>query len=91
MVNFYASVNKFCFVLCCSCPPMYPSLGISKSVLNQTLFEISPLSNPVFEVVVSGSRLNYLYPFGGGVSNVLLCAVLSLSAYGPFSWISKSV
>ena len=32
MVNFYASVNKFCFVLCYLCPPIYLSLEISKSV-----------------------------------------------------------
>ena len=56
MVNFYALVNKFCFVLCYLCPPMYLSLGISKSVYNQTLFEIPPLSQRVCEVAVSGSR-----------------------------------
>ena len=32
-------------------------------------------------------KLNNLHPFGGGgVTSVLLCAVLSLSTYVPFYW-----
>ena len=86
MVNFYALVNKFCFVLCYLCPPMYLSLGISKSVQNGTLFEIPPLSKRVFEVALSGSRQTKQFStFQGGGHQVSVRSVIR-PMYTPITW-----
>ena len=63
---------------------MYPSFGISKSVQNHTLFEISPLSNGVFEVAVSGcNKLNNLHPFRGGGGAPGVCSQSQTSFVHP--------
>ena len=86
MVNVYASVNKFCFILCYLCPPMYLSLGISKSVYNQTLFEIPPPSHQFSEVAVSGSRQTKQFStFQGGGHQVSVPSVIR-PMYTPITW-----